>query len=85
MVKPLSLNELISLESKTALITGAAQGIGAAIAERYAEAGARLGYPAGETDYLAGFVLNPADADLWRRIDAGIDEAAGSGVHTQEH
>lgn len=42
MVKPLSLNELISLESKTALITGAAQGIGAAIAERYAEAGARL-------------------------------------------
>lgn len=47
----------------------------------YAEAGARLGYPAGETDYLAGFVLNPADADLWRRIDAGIDEAAARNAH----
>ncbi|NCU13046.1 MAG: DUF2460 domain-containing protein, partial [Sphingomonadaceae bacterium] len=47
----------------------------------YAEAATRLGYPAGETDYLAGFVLNPADADLWRRIDAGIDEAATRSAH----
>ncbi|MBN8483918.1 MAG: DUF2460 domain-containing protein [Sphingomonadales bacterium] len=47
----------------------------------YGEAGARLGYPAAETDYLAGFVLNPADAELWRRIDAGIDEAAARQAH----
>ena len=42
MTKPLSLSELMSLQGKTALITGAGAGIGAAIAERYAEAGARL-------------------------------------------
>jgi hypothetical protein len=41
----------------------------------------RLGYPLERQDYLAGFVLNPADADLyWRRIDAGIDEAVKRGV-----
>lgn len=47
----------------------------------YAEIGSRLGYPAAETDYLAGFVLNPADADQWRAIDAGIDEAASRNAH----
>ena len=36
------LTELLSLQRKTALITGAAKGIGRAIAERYAEAGASL-------------------------------------------
>ena len=41
----------------------------------------RLGYPPSEQDYLAGFVLQPADHDLWRRIDAGIDEAAGRVPH----
>jgi len=41
----------------------------------------RLGYPLERQDYLAGFVLNPADADLyWRRIDVGIDEAVKRGV-----
>jgi NAD(P)-dependent dehydrogenase (short-subunit alcohol dehydrogenase family) len=38
----LSLHDLLSLTGKTALITGAAQGIGLAIARRYAEAGANL-------------------------------------------
>ena len=47
----------------------------------YALADARLGYPAAEQDYLAGFVLLPADADtLWPRIDAGLDEAASRAV-----
>ncbi len=47
----------------------------------YAEIGTRLGYPAAATDYLAGFVLDPANADLWRAIDAGIDEASGRQAH----
>ena len=41
----------------------------------------RLGYPLDRQDYLAGFVLNQDDADLyWRRIDTGIDEAGKRGV-----
>lgn len=47
----------------------------------YAFADARLGYPLGDQDYLAGFVLDPADAEtFWARIDAGIDEAATRGI-----
>ncbi|GJQ52907.1 MAG: 2-deoxy-D-gluconate 3-dehydrogenase [Anaerolineaceae bacterium] len=42
MAKVPPLNQLISLEGKRALITGAAVGIGKAIAYRYAEAGADL-------------------------------------------
>ena len=41
----------------------------------------RLGYPASEQDYLAGFVLLPEQRDLWRRIDAGIDEAQTRNPH----
>jgi uncharacterized protein (TIGR02217 family) len=41
----------------------------------------RLGYPIADQDYLAGFVFDPADAELfWSRIDTGIDEAASRGV-----
>jgi uncharacterized protein (TIGR02217 family) len=41
----------------------------------------RLGYPLERQDYLAGFVLDPADAEtLWPRIDAGLDEATLRGV-----
>ena len=47
----------------------------------YAEIATRLGYPPAQQDYLAGFVLNANDRDLWRRIDAGLDEAAQRGVH----
>ncbi|WP_370033658.1 DUF2460 domain-containing protein [Qipengyuania mesophila] len=40
-----------------------------------------LGYPATATDYFAGFVLAPADADrLWPLIDAALDEAQARGV-----
>ena len=41
----------------------------------------RLGYPPAAQDYLAGFVLRPQDADLWRRIDGGVDEALRRGAH----
>lgn len=41
----------------------------------------RLGYPPDEQDYLAGFILRPEDKDLWRRIDAGIDEAIARDHH----
>jgi len=47
----------------------------------YAAATARLGYAAEEQDYLAGFVPAGADPDLWRRIDAGIDEALTRAPH----
>ena len=47
----------------------------------YAAANARLGYPATDQDYLAGFVPAGADPDLWRQIDAGIDEALIRSPH----
>lgn len=35
---------------------------------------ARLGFPMDRTEYLSGFVLNPADADqYWQRIDGAMD------------
>ncbi|MEL6529416.1 MAG: DUF2460 domain-containing protein, partial [Pseudomonadota bacterium] len=41
----------------------------------------RLGYPVSDQDYLAGFVLDPSDAEeFWTRIDAGLDEANERGV-----
>jgi uncharacterized protein (TIGR02217 family) len=47
----------------------------------YAAMQVRLGYPFERQDYLAGFVLSAADAELhWRRIDGGIEEAAARGV-----
>ncbi|GLK42161.1 DUF2460 domain-containing protein [Novosphingobium resinovorum] len=47
----------------------------------HAEVDARLGYPAQEQDYLAGFVLRPNQRDQWLRIDAGIDEALTRAPH----
>ncbi|SLJ94286.1 DUF2460 domain-containing protein [Novosphingobium mathurense] len=47
----------------------------------YEEINARLGYPPAEQDYLAGFVLNQMQADQWRLIDAGIDEATRRAPH----
>jgi len=41
----------------------------------------RLGYPLESQDYLAGFVLDPADADTyWPRIDRAIGEASARGA-----
>ncbi len=40
----------------------------------------RLGYPAGEQHYMAGFVLNAADAPQWAAIDAAADDSRRRGV-----
>jgi uncharacterized protein (TIGR02217 family) len=41
----------------------------------------RFGYPRAQQDYLAGFVLDPSDAEaFWQRIDAGLDDARARGV-----
>lgn len=41
----------------------------------------RLGYPLAQQDYLAGFVLDPANAETyWSRIDRGLDEANARGI-----
>jgi uncharacterized protein (TIGR02217 family) len=45
-----------------------------------AAAEARLGYPAGEQEYLSGFVLRPEDKAQWREIDAAADAARKRGV-----
>jgi uncharacterized protein (TIGR02217 family) len=58
-------------------LTGGADGLRAGA---YAATQARLGYPVSAQDYLAGFVLHPAERLAWRRIDAGADEARARGV-----
>lgn len=56
-------------------------GADAARRAAYARVDARLGYPLADQDYLAGFVLDPADAEsFWQRIDRGLDEAAARGI-----
>lgn len=47
----------------------------------YATINQRLGYPPEAQDYLAGFVLNPGQPDLWRLIDGGVDEALARQPH----
>lgn len=47
----------------------------------YALVDARLRYPPHEQDYFAGFVLRPDQAEQWRLIDAGLDEALTRSPH----
>jgi uncharacterized protein (TIGR02217 family) len=58
----------------------AAVGNAAATARGVAAAEARLGYPASEQHYFAGFVLAPEDAGQWRHIDAAAEGARARGV-----
>jgi uncharacterized protein (TIGR02217 family) len=56
-------------------------GADAARRKAYALVDARLEYAAADQDYLAGFVLDPADAEtFWTRIDRGLDEATQRGI-----
>ena len=56
------------------------QGRGGATARGVAEMIARLGYPAGQQHYFAGFVLKPEDRHLWTRIAEAADAAARRGT-----
>ena len=59
-------------------LTGGAEGLRR---QAYAFVQQRLGYPAAQQDYMAGFVLNAADAHAyWPHIDAALDEASARGV-----
>ncbi|MBI1402942.1 MAG: TIGR02217 family protein [Porphyrobacter sp.] len=56
-------------------------GADAARRKAYERVEQRLGYPAADQDYLAGFVFDPTDAEaFWARIDAGLDEATARGI-----
>ena len=57
------------------------QGADAYRREGYQVINQRLGYPPEQQDYFAGFVLLHEQRDLWRRIDAGIDEAIPRAPH----
>lgn len=47
----------------------------------YREFAERLGYPVEKQDYLAGFVLDPADSNrFWPHIDQALDEASDRGI-----
>ncbi len=58
----------------------AALGQAGASAAGAAAATARLGYPAAEQQYLAGFVLDVGDRDQWANIDRAGEAAAARGV-----
>jgi NAD(P)-dependent dehydrogenase (short-subunit alcohol dehydrogenase family) len=65
-LKPLS--ELVSLDGRRAIITGAASGIGRAMALRFAEAG-------------AGLVLVDVDMDGLRSLEAELEGVASPELH----
>lgn len=62
-----SLNEVFGLTGRVAVVTGAASGIGRAVAEVFAQAGARL-------------VLGDLDAEGAEKVAKGIREGGGGAV-----
>jgi NAD(P)-dependent dehydrogenase (short-subunit alcohol dehydrogenase family) len=62
-----TIPELVSLADRTAVVTGGARGIGAAICHRFAEAGARV-------------VVADLDEDLARTVAASVQSAYGHGA-----
>lgn len=81
------MSEADVLRGRTALVTGASRGIGATVAERLAEAGARvwgMARSVGELDELeerSGVTPLPADltdeASVWSALDALQDQLGG--------
>ncbi|AKM09448.1 SDR family NAD(P)-dependent oxidoreductase [Croceicoccus naphthovorans] len=80
-------NALLSLEGKVAVVTGAAAGIGRAIAQRFAAAGAKLVLADKDRDGLAGTLKSmdgPAatsftlDIGDWEAADRVVDHAVAS-------
>ena len=70
---PTPLHELLKLTNKTVLITGAAMGIGRAIAWRYAEAGATLQLVDRDAD-----ALQQTATELREQFDAAVTTFATS-------
>lgn len=62
-----SISELVMLTGRTAVVTGGARGIGAAICGRLAEAGARV-------------VVADLDADLAEQVARSVDDEHGHGA-----
>src|SRR3989440_11337830 len=79
-------SQLASLQGRRVLITGAARGIGAGLAERLASHGARLALVGLEPDRLAevaarcgdGTFVAECDVSDRERVTRAIDEAAGA-------
>lgn len=86
------MNNLFSLEGKVALVTGAAYGIGFAIAEAYARAGARIAFNCRSThhleqaleDYRAkgidarGYICDVTDEEQVRKMVSDIAAELGT-------
>ena len=84
-----SLSSLFSLEGKTAIVTGAAQGFGFAIAERLSEAGAAVAVVDvnGEGAEKAVELLraeNPGARIEWYQSDVTVSEAVDTMVNAVE-
>ncbi len=89
--KSMDFNKLFSLEGKVALVTGAAYGIGFAIAEAYAKAGAKIAFNCRSqkhmdqalADYKAkgidakGYICDVTDEEQVKKMVADIEKELG--------
>ena len=87
----MDFNKLFSLEGKVALVTGAAYGIGFAIAEAYAKAGAKIAFNCRSqhhmdqalADYKAkgidakGYICDVTDEEQVKNMVADIEKELG--------